>query len=440
MVPLSSWAACEFHNVTGYVWSGNTGWISLNCRSGGSIDYGLDIDFESEQTSINVSGYAWSSNLGWLYFDALGPYPAYGSAPYSARFFRNTEILESETAGSIKGWAKWNVLGDNGWMILGPIEIEGNDYGVQIGADRVFKGWSWNGGDNIDADQELERGDGWVWWDSIESKGGASVLAFWFESLYGSVYSGGSIDAPFAPPLNRYNATYLIQANGTIKPVEIQSAGGTEVPFISESHDSFVLPDSENKYRGTLGWIDKAGMLAGRYGAVQNSIPSGPNIVLGGKVYYYPGDLSIDSEITFNRGSADQKGSGTIIVDGDLRINANTYYQSGPVSGRVENLPSVAWVVKGDIIIDESVTNAVGLFYSEGDISTGTTGSAEEDIPITIEGILIAKTIRLRRLFSDDSQEPAEKIIFDGRAIVNPPIGMADIGKGLPVFSDSFPQ
>lgn len=452
LTPLSVFAECGFHNVTGYIWSRNTGWVSLNCRSGGSVDYGLEIDFETEGDTLDVSGYAWSSNMGWLDFDPSGGYPGYGSALYDAEFFRNTGIgiSPTTTAGVLKGWAKWNALGDDGWMIVGPINIGGIDYGVEIGTDRLIDGWSWNGGDNIDADVVPEEGDGWVIWDS--SVGGASVLSFWFETLYGSIYSGGNINAQFAPPLNRYNATYLIQANGTIKPVAIRSAGGggipyvgDQFPYISESHDSFALPDAQNKYRGTLGWIDKAGMLAGRYGVVESSIPTAAEFVLDGKIYHYTSDLIISSDTTFKDGNPSQnpkqKGNGTIIVDGDLYINADMYYKSESTKGRVENLASVAWVVSGDIIIDKDVTNLVGLFYSEGEIHTGTRGAIiNADIPITIEGILIAKKIFLERLFSDDTSEPAEKIIFDGRAIINPPPGMSDIGKGLPVFNETLPQ
>jgi len=440
LFPIKSFAACGFHNITGYVWSGNTGWISLSCQNGAPLDYGISIDFASGQPQEDLSGYAWSSNMGWLNFDPVGPYPSYGGVQYGATFFRNTEVSATTTAGVVKGWAKWEALGEDGWMILGPIEISGTDYGVEIGADRLFSGWSWNGGDNIDADEEIERGDGWVLWDSTESMGGASVLAYWFETLYGSVYSGGDISAPFAPPINRYNATYLIQANGTIKPVFVTSESGTGAPYIFESSDYFELPDQENKYRGTLGWLDKAGMLAGRYGQVFNQIPSSQTVWLEGKVYHYEGDLNISSDITFMNDSGDGNGSGTIIVDGDLNINANLFYQTGSVAGVVQNLASVAWIVKGDVNIGSSVENVVGLFYSEGDISTGTTGSSLSDVPLKIEGMLIAKKINLQRIFIDETKEPAEKIIFDGRVIVNPPLGTSDIGKGLPVFSETFPE
>jgi hypothetical protein len=435
IAPFAVKAACGFYNVTGYVWSGNTGWISLNCNAGGSFDYGLNIDFEAGSPTEQVTGYAWSQNLGWLYFEPVGPYPSLPN--HSALFTRNEGGDPLTSAGTITGWAKWVSLGDDGWMKLGPIDISSTDYGIYIGADRLFTGWSWNAG-------TADLGDGWVRWDSVVSGGyggGATVLAYWFESLYGDIYSAGDIGAPFSAPLNRYNATYLIQAGGTISPVVIQSQAGSTSPYISESHDSFLLPDEDNDYKGTLGWMDKAGLLAGRYGALETALPVGSNINLDGKVYNYTSDLTISSALTINKGVGAQKGNGTVIIDGDLIINANILYQAGSIGTKIDNLASVAWIVKGDIIIDETVTEIVGLFYSEGTngISTGTTGSSITDVAIIINGMLIAKKINLERIYVIETGDPAEQIIFDGRAIANPPPGLSDIGKGLPIIREARP-
>jgi hypothetical protein len=50
----------------GWVWSANTGWVSLNCRntsSCGEVDYGITHD-----GSGNLGGFAWSPNIGWISF------------------------------------------------------------------------------------------------------------------------------------------------------------------------------------------------------------------------------------------------------------------------------------------------------------------------------------------------------------------------------------
>ena len=57
--------ACVSHNVSGWAWSDNIGWISMNCNNrGGAVDYGVDFN---ENTGA-MSGYAWSSNIGWIDF------------------------------------------------------------------------------------------------------------------------------------------------------------------------------------------------------------------------------------------------------------------------------------------------------------------------------------------------------------------------------------
>jgi len=480
LTPFKADAACLFHNIGGYIWSGNTGWISLNCNNisdASDIDYGLNIDFDSVFPSIPVTGYAWSSNSGWLDFQpstraGFSGYPA--SPAYDARFNRSDPGDPESTAGTITGWAKWVALGTEGWVRLSANAGDPFAYQVNVGADRLFEGYSWNGGSNVDADPEPERGDGWIRWDSTGPGGGipgggASILAYWFETKYGDIYSGGDISAPFAPLLSRYSATYLIQSNGTIAPVVITSEADAldasidnDDPYIADdSFGVYSLPDQANNYRGTLGWLDKAGMLAGRYVEVteyagtKTKTTIGQNVTLEGKIYRYTGNVTVDKAIDFKKGTAGKKGNGTIIVEGDLFIDNNITYSSGAISGNVNQLPSVAWIVKGNIEIDPSVTEIDGLFFSEGEtpgldgkygIKTGTTGASSTDVQLVIKGMLIAKKIHLQRLFikadledPDSPNEPAEQIFFDGRAIVNPPPGLTDIAKGLPALREARP-
>ena len=52
--------------LEGWLWSANTGWISLSCAntdSCGNVDYGVSLD-----GSGVVSGHAWSPNVGWISF------------------------------------------------------------------------------------------------------------------------------------------------------------------------------------------------------------------------------------------------------------------------------------------------------------------------------------------------------------------------------------
>ena len=434
---------CAFHNINGFAWSYTMGWISLSCQNTtAEFDYGLDINFDSGPTA-DMTGYGWSPNAGWVDFQPVGPYP---TAPNHGALFTRTDPNATSTAGIITGWAKVISLGSDGWIKLGPLDIEGTDYGLQISENRAFSGWAWNGGDNIDADPEPERGLGWISWRGEEY--GAGAVARWFETLYGDIYAGNNIDQPFSPPAGRYSATYLIQANGTITPGTIISQSGSGAPFVDDAFGVVALPQESNSYRGTMGLIDRTGMINGYYGIVTNyagdntsSGTLGASETLNSRLYRYAGNLTVDSAITFNKGIGLQKGNGTILVDGDLIINANIDYEAGAVASRIDNLPSVAWLVKGNIIINPSVTTMVGLYYSEGaaGITTGTTGDPATDVALSIKGLIVAKKITLQRQFVGADNSPSEQITFDGRAIVNPPPGLADMAKGLPALREVSP-
>lgn len=120
--------------ITGFAWSDNTGWLSLNCSdlaTCGTVDYGLAAD----EGGV-VTGYAWGEHIGWVSANAddLIGCP---EAPCSARI----------EGGALAGWLK--VLsggsaeaGDwDGWISLG-----GDDYGVTQ-AEEVVSGFAW--GDTV---------------------------------------------------------------------------------------------------------------------------------------------------------------------------------------------------------------------------------------------------------------------------------------------------
>lgn len=90
--------------LTGYAWSDNIGWISMNCRTGGVT--GNDICGTSSYrvtlaTGGALTGYAWSSNIGWVKFDGLSSFPALaGTVAASARVTGTYPNL------TIEGWAR----------------------------------------------------------------------------------------------------------------------------------------------------------------------------------------------------------------------------------------------------------------------------------------------------------------------------------------------
>src|SRR3989344_5420056 len=58
---------CLNHDLIGYGWSDNIGWISISCKNAGNehtVNYGVD-----KAQNGNLSGYAWSDNIGWINFN-----------------------------------------------------------------------------------------------------------------------------------------------------------------------------------------------------------------------------------------------------------------------------------------------------------------------------------------------------------------------------------
>src|SRR5574343_100048 len=100
-------AANGKHELSGYLWSDNIGWISLNCsdRSVCSINnYKVVFDGSTGE----FSGYGWSSNIGWVSFQESGGCP---TIPTPTGKCKPVAIMSSSgTNGSyfphVLGWAR----------------------------------------------------------------------------------------------------------------------------------------------------------------------------------------------------------------------------------------------------------------------------------------------------------------------------------------------
>ncbi|MCK4386614.1 MAG: hypothetical protein KAV41_00820 [Candidatus Pacebacteria bacterium] len=129
------------HNVSGYAWSDNIGWISFNCLDAGTCgtaNYGVNIAING-----NMSGYAWSDNIGWISFN---------ESDLSGCPIPNDDECKAKLTGShLSGWAK-ALAGEeaadgwDGWISLGKQTGETIDYGVDLVGDN-FEGYAW--GDEV---------------------------------------------------------------------------------------------------------------------------------------------------------------------------------------------------------------------------------------------------------------------------------------------------
>ncbi|MCK5285711.1 MAG: hypothetical protein KAJ58_00595 [Candidatus Pacebacteria bacterium] len=131
------------HNVSGYAWSDNIGWISFNCIDGGAgqsdicsvSNYGVDVGADNV-----LSGYAWSDNIGWISFNEND---LNGCPENDCR----VELI----GGNLVGWAKALSADNNGWdgwISLdfstggGAFQPDPVNYGVSlIGSE--FGGFAW---------------------------------------------------------------------------------------------------------------------------------------------------------------------------------------------------------------------------------------------------------------------------------------------------------
>ncbi len=131
-------SADSAHNMSGFAWSSNVGWISFNCTNVGSCgtaNYGVHMNANGWLTGNEASstpGYAWSSNIGWIQFGGLSGFPS-GSGTYA----QNAQVV----SGNLRGWARALSHG-GGWD--GWISLSGTapNYGVTLSGNS-FSGYAW---------------------------------------------------------------------------------------------------------------------------------------------------------------------------------------------------------------------------------------------------------------------------------------------------------
>lgn len=176
--------------------------------------------------------------------------------------------------------------------------------------------------------------------------------------------------------------------------------------------------------------------------------------------------VTLDSAMEFIPGSiaSGTVGNGVLIVNGNLYIKGNMSYKT-TVAGTVKDLREIASltvIVKGNVIIDNSVTSVIGSYFvtknatgtggkfcttnprASGDdcYAAGTTWSTNANqYPLTIHGLIIANAFSFRRAFVGTLLNPqaSELIIQDGRLQSNPTRGMEDFINGLPNTVGSGP-
>jgi len=129
--------AAAARNISGWAWSENIGWISLDCNNQAScktVDYGLNVGKDGR-----LSGYGWSENIGWISFnkDDLTNCPA-----------STCEAKLNSKTNKISGWARTLSYKDpgaggwDGWISLS--DLKGTSYGIIVDPQKkTLSGWAW---------------------------------------------------------------------------------------------------------------------------------------------------------------------------------------------------------------------------------------------------------------------------------------------------------
>ena len=89
----------------GWLWSANTGWISLNCEntdSCGTVQYGVAYDGLGR-----LSGYAWSPNIGWISFSCADS-DTCNDVAYGVGFDLDTGEMNGYAYAANAGWVSFS--------------------------------------------------------------------------------------------------------------------------------------------------------------------------------------------------------------------------------------------------------------------------------------------------------------------------------------------
>ncbi len=450
-------SACG-QKALGWAWADTVGWVSLNSENCNYLDASAPAGicqtqthpYYVQMTSDNeVLGWAWADTVGWVCFGDT----CSGNAPVGSKTAR---IVGTE----VQGWAQITSLGDEGWVSLNCKNHNGcgqSSYGLTV-ADGTFgtetrstlRGFAWNG-------NSQGQGVGWLSFNPEIS------IYPWLQTKYGDIYARNGLtgDAPAG-----YNATYRILSNGSITNFRSSRDGAF---WISPNFGPINFPTPETRYSNALGQLDLNSLTCNFAGGASCNNIAGIQVIklnnqisllaqpLDNKIYYYDGDLTIGSQVEFKNGKNFVSGAGTIVVNGDLILNADTTYDLSNQLTRFRNLASVAWIVRGDVRIAPNVSQIAGNLIVIGDgihdCATNQLGCGHIDScasvnnvgcnanRLTVSGLAMARKFSLDRTYTEQyagSSEGSEVVIYDGRLLANTPPGLSDFAKALPIWRSTI--
>ncbi len=202
----------------------------------------------------------------------------------------------------------------------------------------------------------------------------AQIAAPWFEGAQGDVYAGSGIgtrSAQFngiAPYLTvgvqKYNATYRITSDGEIKPQITSERGWSEGDY-----QNFGYPG----IGGTIAPIDFESLR------LQADIQTDDEIAQAGELDFtqstngiillQSGSSKSDASLGSNGDRLIVRGTGTLLVDGNLRILKDLYYADSLADQPTPEIDSMAVLTRrssadsrGNVYVGENVRHMVGAY------------------------------------------------------------------------------
>jgi hypothetical protein len=157
-------------------------------------------------------------------------------------------------------------------------------------------------------------------------------------------------------------------------------------------------------------------------------------------VYYINGSTSVNGEF--------YGGAGTIFVNGDLRITGSGVRHRATSVARRTDLPSVGFIVTGNIYVDPGVTRVEGAYFTNGLFDTGSvlpddgSNRTGNDAAFELKGLAVANNFLLRRQTSGASLAGGlapERFNYDGRVVVNPPMYFTDLFSSPAAWNEGVP-
>lgn len=347
-------------------------------------------------------------------------------------------------------------------------------------------GWAWNGWDS-DLASSTNPIEG-LFWVQFSPRVVTSTKPY-LSVESGNIYSNKGISGNYLPPFGHYNSSYLIESGGSITNfVSSSTLSGLyqgELPY--QPLISFLNPDASfSKYSNALGTIDYLGLVTdvdsnpatyvNKYGStiIRTSAPDNTTILFNlsdpletrSMVHYHSGDLNINSAFPLTHyifpGTGNENAAKVVVVNGNLLIGDNFEYQSAVSYNNFKNIPSLVWIVRGDLTIDADVSNLVGTFIVLGDgkdcsatppdiyprdrcgqvhtcVDTNIGSPVDcRDFSLSVRGSVLARYFDLGRQFASSANpQPAEQFINDGRLQINPPAGFEDFSNVIPRFTEN---